>query len=76
MKGTDFLETKKKSNSSGHGSDQAWGTDFLQTVEGETCQDKRKKVTKPGALTNWRRQRERLVRTRKESDSAKGTHSL
>ena len=29
-----------------------------------------------GALTNWRRQREGLVRTRKKVDRARGTHSL
>ena len=36
----------------------------------------RKKVTKQGALTNWRWQREGQVRTRKESDQARHTHFL
>ena len=35
-----------------------------------------KKSTERGELTNWRRQIERLVRTRKESDRARGTHFL
>jgi hypothetical protein len=35
-----------------------------------------KKPTKRGALTNWRRQREGLVRTRKETDRARHTHFL
>ena len=35
-----------------------------------------KKVTKKGALTNWRGQREGQVRTWKESDQARGTHVL
>ena len=36
----------------------------------------RKKSTEGRTLTNWRRQRERLVRTRKEIDREKDTHSL
>ena len=36
----------------------------------------RKKVTKQGTLTSWRRQREGLVRTQKESKQARGTHFL
>ena len=38
----------------------------------------RKTLTDQGALTSWRRQRERLVRTRKETDQATGmgTHKL
>ena len=36
----------------------------------------RKKSTKQGALTFWRRQREGLVRTRKETDRASSTHFL
>jgi hypothetical protein len=35
-----------------------------------------KKATGGGALTSWRRQREGLVRTRKESDRARRTHVL
>ena len=35
-----------------------------------------KKLTKGRALTCWRRQRERLVRTRKEANRARGTHEL
>ena len=35
-----------------------------------------KKLTKQGALTLWRGQREGLVRTRKETDRARGTHPL
>ena len=35
-----------------------------------------KKSTKRGVLTNWRRQREGLVRTRKEIERARGTHFL
>src|SRR5438874_1365827 len=35
-----------------------------------------KKETEGGALTNWRQQREGLVRTRKESDRKRGTHFL
>ena len=35
-----------------------------------------KKSTEPGALTSWRRQREGLVRTRKEIDQARRTHFL
>jgi len=33
-------------------------------------------VTKQGALTSWRWQREGQVRTWKESNQARGTHSL
>ena len=36
----------------------------------------RKKLTKQGALTTWRRQREEFVRTLKEIDRARGTHVL
>ena len=36
----------------------------------------RKKVTKQGRLTNWRPQKEGLVRTQKESDQARQTHCL
>ena len=36
----------------------------------------RKKLAKRGKLTNWRRQREGLVRTRKEIDGARHTHLL
>ena len=35
-----------------------------------------KKPTERGALTSWKRQREGLVRTRKESNRARGTYSL
>jgi hypothetical protein len=35
-----------------------------------------KKQTERGALTLWRQQREGLVRTRKETDQARGTHVL
>jgi len=35
-----------------------------------------KKATKQGALTPWRWQRERQVRTWKESNQARGTHRL
>ena len=35
-----------------------------------------KKLTKQGALTSWRPQREQLVRTQKESNRAKHTHFL
>ena len=35
-----------------------------------------KKSTERGALTNWRRQRKGLVRTRKETDRARRTHVL
>jgi hypothetical protein len=35
-----------------------------------------KNLIKPGALTPWRHQRERLVMTRKESDRVRGTHDL
>ena len=35
-----------------------------------------KKATKQGELTNWRQQREGQVRTWKESNQARGTHSL
>ena len=35
-----------------------------------------KKPTKQGALTLWRQHREKLVRTRKETDRARGTHFL
>ena len=35
-----------------------------------------KKLIEQGALTNWRRQREGLVRARKEKDRARGTHRL
>ena len=35
-----------------------------------------KKVTKQGALTSWRPQREELVRIQKEINQARGTHSL
>ena len=34
------------------------------------------KVTKQGRLTDWRPQREGLVRTQKESDQARQTHKL
>ena len=34
------------------------------------------KVTKQGALTNWRPQRKGQIRTRKESNQAWGTHHL
>ena len=34
------------------------------------------KLTKQGALTSWRWQREGLVRTENETDQAKGTHTL
>ena len=36
----------------------------------------RKKLTKQGTLTNWRRQREGLVRTQKEINLASSTHCL
>ena len=35
-----------------------------------------RKPTDRGALTSWRRQREELVRTRKETDQLRHTHSL
>ena len=35
-----------------------------------------KKLTERGALTSWRRQRDEIVRTRKEFDRARGTHVL
>ena len=35
-----------------------------------------RKPTDRGALTNWRRQREALVRTRKETDQPRHTHVL
>ena len=35
-----------------------------------------RKPTDRGALTNWRRQREGLVRTRKETDQPRRTHQL
>jgi hypothetical protein len=35
-----------------------------------------KKSTKRGALTNWRRHRVRIVRTRKETDRGRHTHCL
>ena len=35
-----------------------------------------KKVTRQGALTDWRSQREGQVRTWKESDYVRGTHRL
>jgi hypothetical protein len=35
-----------------------------------------KKPSERGPLTSWRRQREGLVRTRKETDRARPTHSL
>jgi hypothetical protein len=35
-----------------------------------------KEQTKRGALTPWRRQREKLVRTQKETERARGTHFL
>ena len=35
-----------------------------------------KKLTERGALTSWRQQREGLVRTEKETDSARRTHNL
>ena len=36
----------------------------------------RKKPTERGALTDWRRQRERFVRIRKETDRSRHTHKL
>ena len=36
----------------------------------------RKKLTDRGALTSWRRQRERLVRTRKQTNQLRHTHFL
>ena len=35
-----------------------------------------KKVTKQGALTNWRPQSEQKVRTQKESNQARSAHQL
>jgi len=36
----------------------------------------RKKLTNQGALTDWRSQRERHVRTQKETNQPRGTHFL
>ena len=50
---------------------------MLKTVEGDTCQKmKKKRNDRAGALTNWKWQREGLVRTRKEVDQVRGTHDL
>ena len=35
-----------------------------------------KEPTERGALTSWRQQRKRLVRTRRETDRARPTHNL
>jgi hypothetical protein len=87
-----LVRTQKETN-------QARGTDALETASGGDCQDTErnrpteghsqaedgigrgllgheKEPTERGALTNWRRHREGLVRTRKEIDRARGTHSL
>ena len=43
---------------------------------GRNKSGQRKNPTQRGALTSWRRHRERQVRTQKESDPVRGTHSL
>ena len=47
---------------------------MLETTEGGTCQTR--KETDRGTLTNWRWQRDRCVRTRKETDRPRRTHQL
>jgi len=56
--------------------DQAMGTHSLETAEEGTSQDTKRKLTKQGALTFWRQQREGQVRTPKETKQARGTHIL
>ena len=49
---------------------------MLETTSGGTCQDTGKKPNERSALTNWRPQREGLVRTWKETDRPRRTHIL
>ena len=55
-------------------SEFASGTHLLET--GKDSSGHGKKATEQGILTSWRRQRERLVGTRKERNSARNTHVL
>jgi len=57
-------------------SNRVRGTYSLETAEGGTLSGHRKKATGQGTLTLWRPQKERLVRTWKETDWARGTHFL
>ena len=43
---------------------------------GRDLSEQGEKATEQGALTSWRREKEGLVTTWKESDRIKGTHSL
>ena len=76
-RGTDELETtsgetcqymERKQHSVGH---SLPGDRIRRALSGHG-----KKVTKQGAPTSWRPHWEELVRTGKESDGARGTHSL
>ena len=75
--GTHFLETASGGTSQ--------DTERLQPSKGHSLsgdgigRDRsghRKDPTERGALTNWRQHQEGQVRTRKESDRARGTYSL
>ena len=66
-----LVRTRKATNQPRH-------THFLETAEGGTFQDMKKKLTNQGkgTLTSWRQQREGLVRTWKETDRQRRTHTL
>jgi len=52
------------------------GHSHSKDSRGRDSSQHRKKATEQGALTNWRPQREELVRTWKPSNQAMGTHLL
>jgi len=52
------------------------GTHFLETAEGGNLSGNRMEATKQRAPTNWRPQKEGLVRAQKEINRVTGTHSL
>ena len=76
-RGTDFLETTEQGTS--QDMERKWpsrGNSHPGDHRGWDESGHGKKVTKQGAPTSWRPQRNGQVRTWKESDQTRGTHIL
>ena len=77
VRSTHFLETTEGGTSQDMERKQlSKGHSLPGDHRGRDKSGHRKKVTKQGALTNWRPQREGQVRTQKEINQVRGTYKL
>jgi len=77
VRGTHFLETAERGTSQDMERKQlSKGHSLSRDGRGRDKSGHGKKLMEQGALTPWRPQREGQVRTHKESNQARGTHSL